>query len=370
MISSWRGMWRSLSLSQISVAVPILAAVAGALSAAAQPGGVTYAAVELAVLADQGVTQVVRALNDSDEAVGGGRPSGGRPARAFFLTRGGLEDIADPHGGTNYSTAFGINANGEVVGSANGAVAVRAFRSVRTGGTQDLGTLPGDNASQAFAINDRGDVVGYSSGATGVRAALWPRNGVPQALPGLPGSARSKALAINAEGTTVGISQSGSDTHAVLWTRGAIQDLGTLPGKTFSEAVGINSKGEVVGSSGDFAGARRAVLWAPGFAIRDLGALTGGNSSRALGVNERSQVVGTSESLLGSRAFVWTADAGMQDLNTLVAPGGGFILIQAAAINNRGTILALGRDDTGEGPDHEHDAHEFPIRVFLLVAQP
>jgi probable HAF family extracellular repeat protein len=360
MIFLWRVWLRSLPLT-------VATAVVGILPASAQPPTVTYTAVELATLADPGASQVVRALNDAEEVVGGGHS--GRGHRAFVLTRGGLQQIADLPG-TDYSTAFGINVIGEIAGSANTAVTVRAFRSLRTGGTQDLGTLPGDSASQAFAINDAGQAVGYSSGPTGIRAVVWPRKGAPQALPGLPGSDTTKALAVNARGTVAGVSQNGSDLHAVVWSGNAVQDLGTLAGSSFSEALGLNSKGEVVGSSGDPVGARRAVLWEPGFAIKDLGVLPGGDSSRALGINERSEVVGTSESLLGSRAFVWTADAGMRDLNTLLAAGGGFVLIQAVAINNRGTILALGRDDTGEGPDHGHDAHEFPIRIFLLIPHP
>jgi probable HAF family extracellular repeat protein len=277
-----------------------------------------------------------------------------------------IDDLPD----SDFSTAFGINGIGEVAGSANTRVTMRAFRSLRTGATQDLGTLPGDTASQAFGINRSGDVVGYSSGPTGIRAVLWPKTGAARALPGLPGSTSSKALAINARGNAAGISQSGSDTHAVRWDRDVVQDLGTLPRARFSEALAINNKDEVVGSAGDATGARHAVLWERGFAIKDLGVLPGGDSSRALGINDRSEVVGTSESLLGSRAFVWTAGAGMRDLNTLVPSGGGFVLVQAVAINNHGTILALGRDDTGAGPDHGHDAHEFPIRVFLLRPQP
>jgi len=344
-------------------------AAVGVLAATAQPRAVTYTAIELARLEDQGANQIVRALNDGDEVVGGGRRGGRRGPKAFFLTRGGLDDIADLVG-SDYSTAFGINTFGEIAGSSNTGTGVRGFRSLRTGDTQDLGTLPGDQASQAFAINEAGDAAGYSSGASGVRAVVWPRRGAVQALPGLPGSNSSKALAINDRENAAGVSQVGSDLHAVLWTRGVPQDLGALPGKSFSEALGLNNKSEVVGASGDSAGTRRAVLWASGFPIRDLGVLTGGQSSRALGISDKSEVVGTSESLLGSRAFVWTADAGMQDLNTLVTPGGGFVLTQAVAINKKGTILAIGRDDTGEGPDHAHDTHEFATRVFLLVPTP
>jgi probable HAF family extracellular repeat protein len=360
MISLCRVWLRSLSL----VLAP---AVIGVFSAAAQPPAVTYTAVELATLAHPGASQAARALNDAEEVVGGGRSE--RGPRAFVLTQGPLQYVADL-AGSDYSTAAGINAVGEVAGSANTAVAIRAFRSLRTGGTQDLGTLPGDSSSQAFGINNAGQVVGYSSGPTGIRAVVWPRQGAPQPLPGLPGSDTSKALAINDRGGVAGVSRNGSDLHAVFWSGGAVQDLGTLPGASFSEAVGLNNGGQVVGSSGDPLGARRAVLWDAGFASKDLGVLVGGDSSRALGINDRSEVVGTSESLLGSRAFVWTADAGMRDLNTLLAATGGFVLTEAVAVNNRGTILAIGRDDTGEGPGHGHDAHEFPIRVFLLIPLP
>ena len=353
----------------VTLALTLAALAVGTAPAGAQTPAVTYTVVELGTLADPGLPQIVRALNDSDEVVGGGRSGRGHKAFVLTLGRGPLEDIEDLPG-SDFSTAFGINGIGEVAGSANTTVAVRAFRSLRTGGTQDLGTLPGDSASQGFAINDGGDVAGFSSGPTGIRAVVWPRNKAARALPGLPGSNTSKALAINEKGNAAGISQSGSDTHAVRWDGNAIQDLGTLPGTSFSEGLGINKKDVVVGSSGDATGARRAVLWEPGFAIKDLGVLPGGDSSRALGINERDEVVGTSESLLGSRAFVWTADAGMRDLNTLVPSGGGFVLVQAVAINKKGTILALGRDDLGEGPDHGHDAHEFPIRVFLLNPTP
>jgi len=362
-------MWR-LSLPRLAMTLATFSMALSVVADAAAPRGVlTYTAVELGTLADPGLPQIVRALNDSDEVVGGGRSDRGH--RAFVLTpgRGALEDMED-FPDSDFSTAFGINRVGEVAGSANTRLAMRAFRSLRTGGTQDLGTLPGDTASQAFGINDSGDVVGYSSGPTGIRAVLWPKNGAARALPGFPGSTSSKALAINTRGSAAGISQSGSDTHAVLWDRDVVQDLGTLPGARFSEALGINTKNQVVGSSGDATGARRAVLWESGFAIKDLGVLPGGNSSRALSINDRSEVVGTSNSLLGSRAFVWTAAAGMRDLNTLLIPEAGFVLIQAVAINNNGTILAVGRDDTGEGPDHAHDAHEFPIRVFLLRPHP
>jgi probable HAF family extracellular repeat protein len=356
----WLG--HALQLTTLALA----SVVPGIFIAVPPARAATYAVVELDTL-PEGTTRVVRGLNDAEEVVGGAKV-GRLGKRGFFLTRAGKQAIpALPDG--DYGTAFGINEKGEVVGSANAGVAVRAFRSLRTTAVEDLGTLPGDTASEAFAINKSGEAVGYSSGATGIRAVVWPRRGGPSALPALSEGDTSKALAINDNGQIVGVSESGSGLHAVLWSGGTVQDLGTLAGQSFSEAVGINGKVEVVGSSGDPAGARRAVLWVPGAPIRDLGVLTGGDSSRALGINDRTEVVGTSESSLGSRAFVWTA-GGMQDLNTLVTAAGGFVLTEAVAINKQGTILAAGRDDSSTGEGHDHDQHELPMRVFLLIPNP
>jgi probable HAF family extracellular repeat protein len=88
-------------------------------------------------------------------------------------------------------------------------------------------------------------------------------------------------------------------------------------------------------------------------------------------------VVGYSGSAHASRAFLWTSGEGMRDLNTLVAPpASGFVLTEAAAINDKGRIVAIGRDDPHGGIEHQHgheDIHkvaEAPIRVFLLVPVP
>ena len=45
---------------------------------------------------------------------------------------------------------------------------------------------------------------------------------------------------------------------------------------------------------------------------------------------------------------------------------GGGLSENLTVSNNRGDIVALGRDDTGHG----HDAHEHSTRVFLLLAVP
>jgi probable HAF family extracellular repeat protein len=143
-----------------------------------------------------------------------------------------------------------------------------------------------------------------------------------------------------------------------------MQDLGTLPGDTHSDAFSINTRGEVVGYSSGPVGAR-AFLWTRSGGMEDLGTLPGGDFSRALSINDRGEVVGTSDTSLGARAFLWTRSGGMQDLNTMIPAGNDFILFEAVGVNDLGMILAIGRDDDGQG--HPHGYHEFPTRVFLLV---
>jgi probable HAF family extracellular repeat protein len=144
--------------------------------------------------------------------------------------------------------------------------------------------------------------------------------------------------------------------------------LGRLPGDTHSVAVAINKHTHVVGySTGQ--NSTCAFLWTPDGGMVSLGTLPGGDSSRALSINDHDEVVGTSESGLGNRAFVWTRGGGMKDLNSLIVAGFDFALSRAVAINDRGTVLAIGHDagghPGGDGDTHDDD-HDTPGRVFLL----
>jgi probable HAF family extracellular repeat protein len=314
----------------------------------------------------EGSVSVVRGVNDDGEVVGSTQ-TGGR--HRGMLINGGKRQNINGMGGSDYSTANGINSTGQTVGSSNMRNGMHAYRSNRTADIVDLGVLPGDSSSAAMAINQSGEAVGYSSGPTGVRAVIWNRAGEIKALPGLPHSLSSKALANNNRGDAVGVAEIPPGPRAVLWEKGAVvRDLGALPGDRVSEALGINNKGEIVGSSGDPNEQTQAVLWSPGgAAIRDLGTLQGGTSSRALAVSNRSEVVGTSHSSDGHRAFVWTPTSGMQDLNDLLTSRSGFVLTQAVAINTKGVIVAIGVDEVVTGEKHEHDLQ---TRVFRLAPAP
>ena len=331
------------------------------------PAHATYIAEQIAIL-PEGSARVVRAINDDGEAVGGGRLK--NTYYGLRLRRGSIEEI-EGLPGSDYSIALGINNLGEIVGSANGGTAVRAFRSMRKSKPVDLGTLPGDSGSEALALNNRGEAAGYSIGPGGARAVVWSAAGTIHALPNPSGATYTKALALNDRGDVAGIAEHATGPRAIVWGGGRVEVLEALPTHGQTEALAINGRGEIVGSTGDLETNRRAAMWSEQGAIEDLGTLEGGETSRALGINDRGVVVGVSHTPIGNQAFIWTREAGMQNLNDLMASSSGFVLTQALAINARGVILAVGEEQVEHlTEEHPHDLHEVAVHVFLVRPEP
>jgi len=300
-----------------------------------------------------------------------------------------------------WTTPLGLNASGEVVGASTkeafgvepqAGVAFQglAFHWTKTTGIQSLGS------GFASSINNSGDIAGFSP--TQNHAFLWKHDGTTQDLGALDGSS-SEALAINTGDGIVGDSlvagSTGSSvTHAFLWTpQGGMQDLGTLQqGDYFTTARGINDSGQVVGwsegtefdgafswtqsggmeeiaqdayadsinNSGVIAGYGpcssaspcHAGFWEGG-TLHDLGTLGGGTQSRTYAINGSGTVVGFSTTTTAENspvhAFVWTATAGMQDLNLLVPANiqQKFVLQTGVAVNHAGQIAVQAYPVTG-----------------------
>jgi len=94
------------------------------------------------------------------------------------------------------------------------------------------------------------------------------------------------------------------------------------------------------------------------YSVTDLGTL-GGTYSSAFGVNSSGQVVGMAYTPgnAASHAFLYSGGV-MTDLNSLIAPGAGWTLYQAEAVNDAGQIVG-----TGQG-------HAVGSTGFLLTTVP
>jgi len=200
--------------------------------------------------------------------------------------------------------------------------------------------------SEAQGVNDSGHVVGFSPvlARNSDHAFQW-QNGVIAELEGSPFYPLAhRAFAINNEGQIVGKFQNATsleEYHAFIWQAGVYELLPHLPLHHSSTAVAINAAGEVAGWSGAGADTEStAALWFEG-EVESLGKLQGHASSRALGINDNGQVVGWSGISGSSRAFLWQ-NGRMMDLNSLLSPKSGWMLVEATDINNFGMITGTG----------------------------
>jgi probable HAF family extracellular repeat protein len=338
----------------------------------------TYTVVEIATLTPS-LPVVVRGPNSSGVAAGSGKEvsdkSADRGRRGLLLLGNGGAATQHPAltAATDDSAVFAVNDAGVFVGNANTKTAMRAFIGTPAGALMELPPLPGDTASSAHAVNILGQAVGFSSGAGGQRPVIWDASGTPSALPVSPAMSGGRATGINARGDVSGVVRIGGVQRPVLWSLGQpAKELVLLAGHVTGEASAVNARGDVVGYAAPASGARRAMAWpASGGVVVDLGTLPGGDFSQAFDSNEAGDVVGssTSESTEGSRAFLWTRSGGMQDLNALIPPSS-FLLTKAAGINSSGMIVVTGHDITGAktaGPHSHDEAHDLPVRVFLLT---
>jgi probable HAF family extracellular repeat protein len=280
-------------------------------------------------------SSVAWAVNANGDVVGWSNgPSG---TRAFVYTS--LTRIVALPGlpGRPRTLARDINDAGDVVGGANaGGTDLGHAVLWRDGIAQDLGTLGGP-FSEAWAINNLGQIVGWSGTSDGrVHGFLFgPGTGLRDLTP-----ERDRALAmdINDAGQVTGYGTApGGFLHAFRWTSGTFLDLGVLPGFAHSFGEAINALGQVAGSSATASGnSERFIRFTDGSGLLNLGGT--GEHNVAWGINRSGEVVGC-RGQSGQRARRFTDEGGLHDLNALIDPSLGWLLLCAHDINDSGQIV-------------------------------
>lgn len=326
---------------------------------------------------------VVHSINRQGDVVGMASFQAPRFSEQTFVCHAGTITFLDS---SYHSEAWGINDRGWVVGCV----------SQSDGDMQAALWLPGKSGESykrvmlgpgiGRAVNARGQVTidampgaiwtpANANGLTGKRQTLPITNNEDANVNGVEDAQGrvqvGNTVGMNDAGQVVawytGLISDGPPTYTIVWHKGCVRKIINNAHETRPNA--INNVGQVVGRftvayhpdpDGGFVGkyTYHAFQEGPGIS-RDLGTLPNRQDgySEALAINTAGNIVGWSGSdAYGQRtgaAFLYTRGK-MLDLNACLAPGSGWKLLRAEAINDRGQIAGTG----------EHSGH---LAVFLLT---
>lgn len=263
------------------------------------PGRDYASSIDIGALESFGNSSIANDINDRFQVVGTSDTTSGQ--RGFLYQRGVLRNVnVFPPANT---TATGINNAGQIVGAYNfGDGPWRGYLRAPDGSFRDIGSLPFPNAyTLPEAINRRGQIVGSSG----------PFDPVPSRT-----------------------------ARAFLYERGVMRDLGNLGGIP-AQAWDINDLGQVTGSSSlKTPGVSHAFLWQSGRMV-DIDGRKKVGQSIGTGINNRGHVVGSSAHL---GPFIYRGRK-MESLNALIDPAGGYTIVEAQSINDKGQIVGYANQE-------------------------
>ena len=228
-------------------------------------------------------TPVANGLNNHGAIVGTQNPTGGEYSAVEF-SHGKVVELLTSG---NFSTAYGINDQGTIVGFAqigtNPSGESAAVYVDRRGKVTPVATLSQGQYIGKPSINDRNEITGFTAPdgddvlvEHGKQIDIGSLNGNGSIATDLSDSGEVVGYSV-LSGTGIG----NQVYHAFAYSKGKMTDLGTLGG-TWSEAEGVNASGEIVGSSLNAAGDQVPFLYKHGkmVDIGSLGAQSGGIAAR------------------------------------------------------------------------------------------
>lgn len=256
------------------------------------------------------------------------------------------------HSRPDLALVHAFNNAGQVGGQLNDGT---AFVGDRHGGAQPLGALSPGQHSDVKSLNQLGEATGISGAADGhSHAFVWnAADGMIDLHPA--GAFESGGSDINRHGQVAGyvVGANGERHAAVLASGAAPQDLGCLAdaGVTCrSEAAALNDSGQVVGNMNPFQ-TSRAFVWSASAGMHEIEATHGGHAF-VLDINNAGQVIG--RQWLDDQSetpFYWDATHGTHDLWSLVDAADPlrdrFSSFFPIAINQRGQIVGEGVTPSG-----------------------
>lgn len=351
--------------SSFSLRRAIAAPALGMLAAAAALAGPAFASPAHAATTPQYKLTIVGSsgtelfgINKNGNVFGIAPEKGAQVQEGFLLPAGSTKMVflgspGDQANANSSSSPEAINGSADVVGSATSFATgnTTAVEWPDSATPTNLGTLPGIQnlvtSPELTSINDNGLITGFGSNRGDVGFTI--NGSTVTRLPALPnGGVDVEPIAVNKSGLIVGQADTTtSDFQAAEWQNGTIKALGMLPSSLTSEALAVNSTGQAVGadvltSDSD----AHAVLFANG-TVTDLnapGTGTPGGDASANAINDNGVIVGQGGN---GHAFVYQ-NGQAADLNSLIAPGSGFTLLNADGINDNGVIVGTASNSNGQ----------------------